>query len=54
MAEQKCYTITEAIKILKLSRQSIYTWIDNGQLKANQLPNGTWRIPASEIDKYTK
>lgn len=54
--ETKDYTITEVAKILRVSRQTIYTWIDNKILKAYQLPSktGGWRIKPEEVEKMRK
>lgn len=54
--ETKDYTITEVAKILRVSRQTIYTWIDTGILKAYQLPckAGGWRIKPEEVERMRK
>ena len=48
------YRISEAAKILRVSRTTIYMWLDNKQIKGIQLPNKEWRIPVSEIERIKK
>ena len=54
--ETKDYTITEVAKFLRVSRQTIYTWIDTGILKAYKLPilKGGWRVKPEEIERLKK
>lgn len=50
----KVYNVTEATKILKVSRETMYKWLNEGKIKYNTLPNGQRRIPESELKKYTE
>ena len=50
----KVYNITEATKILKVSRETMYNWLRSGKIKYTTLPNGQKRIPESELKKYTE
>ncbi len=49
---ERALTITEASKLMKVSRQTIYTWIEESKIKYTTLPSGKKRIPASEVKKY--
>ncbi len=51
---KEVYTITEASKALKVSRETLYKWIAAEKIKYNVLPSGKKRIPKAEIEKYTK
>ena len=44
------YNITEASKLLRTSRVTIYKWINNGKLKSLDI-NGYIRIKESEIKR---
>jgi putative resolvase len=39
----------EAAELLNVSRQTIWTWIKRGKIRAVKLPSGQYRIPDSEI-----
>lgn len=47
---EKLYTIKETMEILKVSRISIYNWINDGTINAVKLV-GTYRIKESEIKR---
>ena len=47
----KLYTISEVAKLLKVSRVSIYTWIEEGKLNVLTLPNDTKRITETEVKR---
>ena len=49
---ERALTITEASKLMKVSRQTVYTWIEEKKINFTTLPSGKKRIPASEIKKY--
>ena len=42
-------TINEAAAVAKVSRRSIYFWIQCGKLKKYKLPSGMSRIKASDL-----
>ena len=53
----KFYTITEVAKLLKVSRVTVYDWIEKGKMKAVELPglkNGRLRITEKELEKLLK
>ncbi len=46
------YTLTEAAQALGISRQRLYTLIDDGRIKTVDTAGGTSRlVPAREIEK---
>ena len=45
-------TTGEAAAIFQVSRQSIYSWCKKNWLTHQVLPNGHYRIPRSEIDRF--
>lgn len=48
---EKLYTVSEAINILGVCRQTIYAWRDNGDIKTVRIGKGWLRIPHSEIER---
>jgi predicted DNA-binding protein YlxM (UPF0122 family) len=54
-AKKTHYTITEAAKKLKISRQAVHLAISNKQLKAEQrdVVQKVWFIPADALKEYT-
>jgi len=46
--EEKYYTVTELSRLLHVSRQTIYDWINSGRLKAIRVGR-VIRIPASSV-----
>ena len=49
---EKLYTLPEVAEILKVSRKSVYRYIQSGKLKATKV--GQWRIKQSDLDKLLK
>ena len=49
---EKLYTLPEVAKILRVSRKSIYRYIESGKLKAIKI--GQWRIKESDLNKLLK
>jgi excisionase family DNA binding protein len=50
---EKLYTLPEIAEILKVSRKSVYRYIESGKLKASKA-TGQWRIKQSDLDKLLK
>jgi excisionase family DNA binding protein len=46
---EKLYTPQEAAGMLKVTRKTIYNWIDAGSIQAIKLPGSGVRIKQSEI-----
>ena len=42
-------SITEAAKMLHVSRETVYDWIRKGKVKPIKLPSGRLRIPKDEL-----
>ena len=45
------YKISEVTKMLRISRSTLYRWMDQGLISYIELPNGQRRITKSEVDK---
>jgi len=43
--------VSEVCELLNLSRRAVYNWIRMGWINAIKLPNGEYRIPASEVER---
>lgn len=50
--DNNLYTVLEACKKLQVSRQTLYNWMQRGDIRYTTLPSGRRRIPAQEINKY--
>jgi excisionase family DNA binding protein len=50
---EKLYTLPEIAEILKVSRKSVYRYIESGKLKASK-GTGQWRIKQSNLDTLLK
>lgn len=50
MEEKLLYTVAEASKLLRMSRNTIYSLINEGQLKCLNL--GHKKIPAAELQRF--
>lgn len=48
MEEMKLYTLKEVEKILKVTRRTLYTYIQNGQLKATKIGK-YWRVKHADL-----
>jgi excisionase family DNA binding protein len=53
-AKRKSYTIAQAAKKLRISRQAVSRAIKKGQIKAQleKVETRIWRIPAKSIEGY--
>jgi len=54
MSEKLVYTVTETADRLRVSRTTVYNWIEEDKIEYSTLPNGQKRIPVKEVDKYLK
>ena len=52
MIEVRSYTITEFAKIAKVSRETVYKWINSNKIKTVINPNGQKRIPYEIVKQY--
>lgn len=46
---EQLYTLPEVAAMLKVSRKTVYRYIESGKLKATKI--GQWRIKKSDLDK---
>ena len=53
MNAENFYTITDIMRILQVSRVTVYRYINSGSLRAYRLGgSGDWRIPKEAIDEF--
>jgi excisionase family DNA binding protein len=50
MEEMKLYTLKEVEKILKVTQRTLYTYIQNGQLKATKIGK-YWRVKHADMEQ---
>ena len=46
------YTPKELIQILGFSKNTIYRYLEEGKINSNRVGKGSFRIPASEVEKW--
>jgi len=46
------YTTNEVASILKVTKRTIFRYIEGGKLRASK--NGIWRIKKEDLDKFIK
>ena len=49
---EKTYSVNEAARLLGYSRNSIYGFLKDGDIKSVRIGKGKFRIPQSEIDRF--
>ena len=47
-------TIQEVAKALKVSKRTVYRWIDVGDLKAARIGRKTYRVFESDLNKFIR
>ena len=47
-------TIEEVAKVLKVSKRTVYRWIDDGDLKTARIGRKTYRVFESELKRFIK
>jgi len=47
-------TIEEVSKVLKVSKRTVYRWVDAGDLKVARLGRKTYRVFESDLKKFIK
>ena len=45
---------TEVAKLLSVTRQTVYNWINSGKLKSARFSKGCVRIPVKELKEFIK
>ncbi len=50
MEEMKLYTLREVEQILKVTQRTLYTYIQNGQLKATKIGK-YWRVKHADMEQ---
>lgn len=46
-----CYTLREAAEKLGVTRQSVYTWVKRGLIKAHQDDSNIWWVPKKTLKR---
>ena len=47
-------TIEEVAKILKVSKRTVYRWVDSGDLKTARIGRKTYRVFESDLRKFIR
>ena len=47
-------TIEEVSKILKVSKRTVYRWVDSGELRVARIGRKTYRVFESDLDKFIR
>ena len=47
-------TIEEVSKILKVSKRTVYRWIDSGELRVARIGRKTYRVFESDLRKFIR
>lgn len=47
-------TIEDVAKILKVSKRTVYRWIDSGDLKVARIGRKTYRVFESDLNKFIR
>lgn len=48
---EEYYTIEEIMKVLKVSRNTVYSWIKEGRIKGVKIGR-QWRIPKTALNQF--
>jgi len=46
--------LAEVERQLGVSRWTLYEWLKDGRIQGVKLPCGHYRVPASELEKFTR
>ena len=47
-------TIQEVAKVLKVSKRTVYRWIEEGDLKVARIGRKTYRVFESDLNKFIR
>ncbi len=47
-------TIEEVSKILKVSKRTVYRWVDSGELRVARIGRKTYRVFESDLNKFIR
>jgi len=47
-------TIEEVSKVLKVSKRTVYRWVDSGDLKTARIGRKTYRVFESDLKKFIR
>jgi excisionase family DNA binding protein len=51
VADRRTYTVTEAARLLSVSRSTVWRWIESGRLRAYRVGPKTIRIREKDLDE---
>ena len=51
MADVKVYTLNELVDILKVTKRTLYNYIDSGKLKAVKMGK-SWRVSEENLNEF--
>lgn len=51
--EDRLYRLAEVEELTRVTRRTLYNWIDTGYLKADKV-GGRWKVPPDEIERITQ
>lgn len=51
---ERYYTVTEVASILRVSRQTVYNWIDKGELTGRKFGGSVVRISSNDFEEFQK
>lgn len=47
-------TVEEVAKVLKVSKRTVYRWVEDGDLKTAKIGRKTYRVFESELKRFIK
>lgn len=47
-------TIEEVAKVLKVSKRTVYRWVESGDLKVARIGRKTYRVFESDLNKFIR
>jgi len=47
-------TIEDVAKVLKVSKRTVYRWVDSGDLKVARIGRKTYRVFESDLNKFIR
>lgn len=51
---EEFFTIKEVATILKITEDTVYSWLQDGRLKGIQLGGWSWRIKREDFNEFVK
>lgn len=51
VASERLWRVDELAQFLRVSKQTLFSWISDGKLSATKLPSGAYRVTQAEVDR---